>query len=114
MCLLARRIEDRGGVEGGEASGCTDELGSRAVERKVHVHDLHATMLALLSFNHERPTTDGCVWSCGEGRRFLSVVAGSLNVINSSFASQSRTKRTSQAGDLVAQLEQPCAQSDAS
>ena len=54
--MPARRIADRGGVEGGQASGCTDELGSRAVERKVHVHDLHATMLALLSFNHERPT----------------------------------------------------------
>ncbi len=43
-----------GGVKGGQAIGATDELGFRAVEKKVHVHDLHATMLALLGFNHER------------------------------------------------------------
>ena len=45
-----------GGVKGGQAIGATDELGFRAVERKVHVHDLHATMLALLGFDHERLT----------------------------------------------------------
>jgi hypothetical protein len=43
-----------GGVKGGQAIGSTDELGFRAVEKKVHVHDLHATMLALLGFDHER------------------------------------------------------------
>lgn len=43
-----------GGVKGGQAIGATDELGFRAVEKKVHVHDLHATMLALLGFDHER------------------------------------------------------------
>lgn len=45
-----------GGVKGGQAIGATDELGFRAIERKVHVHDLHATMLALLGFDHERLT----------------------------------------------------------
>ena len=45
-----------GGVKGGQAIGATDEFGFRAIEKKVHVHDLHATMLALLGFDHERLT----------------------------------------------------------
>ena len=45
-----------GGIKGGRAIGATDEFGFRAVERKVHVHDLHATMLAALGFNHEQLT----------------------------------------------------------
>jgi hypothetical protein len=45
-----------GGAKGGQAYGATDELGFRAVERPVHVHDLHATMLHLLGFDHERFT----------------------------------------------------------
>ncbi|MFM1943160.1 MAG: hypothetical protein RI897_2142 [Verrucomicrobiota bacterium] len=45
-----------GGVKGGYAHGATDEFGFRAVENPVHVHDLHATMLHLLGFDHERFT----------------------------------------------------------
>jgi uncharacterized protein (DUF1501 family) len=45
-----------GGVKGGQAYGATDELGYRAVENKVHIHDLHATVLHLLGFNHEKLT----------------------------------------------------------
>ena len=45
-----------GGVRGGQAYGATDEFGFRAVENPVHVHDLHATMLHLLGFDHERLT----------------------------------------------------------
>jgi len=45
-----------GGVRGGQAIGATDDLGFRAIERKVHVHDLHATMLALMGLDHERLT----------------------------------------------------------
>jgi hypothetical protein len=45
-----------GGVKGGQAIGATDDLGFRAVKRKVHVHDLHATMLAALGFDHEKLT----------------------------------------------------------
>ena len=45
-----------GGVKGGQAHGATDEFGFQAVERRVHVHDLHATMLHLLGFDHERLT----------------------------------------------------------
>ncbi len=45
-----------GGVKGGLAYGATDELGFRAVEKKVHVHDLHATILHLLGFDHEKLT----------------------------------------------------------
>ncbi len=42
-----------GGVKGGHIHGATDEFGFQAVEDKVHVHDLHATILHLLGFNHE-------------------------------------------------------------
>ncbi len=45
-----------GGVKGGQAIGATDELGFRAVEEKVHVNDLHATMLHLLGLDHKRLT----------------------------------------------------------
>lgn len=45
-----------GGVKGGMVYGATDEFGFQAVENRVHVHDLHATMLQLLGFNHERLT----------------------------------------------------------
>ncbi|NUM52522.1 MAG: DUF1501 domain-containing protein [Candidatus Hydrogenedentes bacterium] len=45
-----------GGVKGGQAIGATDDLGFRAVERKVHVHDLHATLLHALGFDHEKLT----------------------------------------------------------
>jgi hypothetical protein len=45
-----------GGVKGGYVHGATDEFGFQAVEDKVHVHDLHATILYLLGFDHERLT----------------------------------------------------------
>jgi len=45
-----------GGVKGGQAYGATDEFGFAAVENKVHVHDLQATLLKLLGFDHERLT----------------------------------------------------------
>ncbi|MBI3840067.1 MAG: DUF1501 domain-containing protein [Planctomycetia bacterium] len=45
-----------GGVQGGKAIGATDEFGFRAVDDKVHVHDLHATMLTLLGLDHEKLT----------------------------------------------------------
>jgi arylsulfatase A-like enzyme len=45
-----------GGVRGGMVHGATDAFGFRAVEKPVHVHDLHATILALLGFDHERLT----------------------------------------------------------
>lgn len=45
-----------GGVRGGYAHGATDEFGFAAVEKPVHVHDLHATILRLLGFDHERLT----------------------------------------------------------
>ncbi len=45
-----------GGVRGGTVYGATDEFGFRAEENPVHVHDLHATMLHLLGFNHEKFT----------------------------------------------------------
>ena len=45
-----------GGVRGGHVHGATDEFGFKAVENRVHVHDLHATMLKLLGFDHEKFT----------------------------------------------------------
>jgi hypothetical protein len=45
-----------GGVKGGHIHGATDDLGFVAIEDKVHVHDLHATILHLLGINHEKLT----------------------------------------------------------
>jgi hypothetical protein len=45
-----------GGVKGGYVHGATDEMGFQAVENRVHVHDLHATILYLLGFDHEKLT----------------------------------------------------------
>ncbi len=45
-----------GGVKGGMSLGASDDLGFHAVERKTHVHDLQATLLHLLGFDHERLT----------------------------------------------------------
>ncbi|MGE0608123.1 MAG: DUF1501 domain-containing protein [Pirellulales bacterium] len=45
-----------GGIKGGQTYGATDEFGFKAVENRVHPHDLHATMLHLLGFDHERFT----------------------------------------------------------
>jgi hypothetical protein len=45
-----------GGVKGGMAYGKTDEYGAAAVENPMHMHDLHATVLALLGLDHEKLT----------------------------------------------------------
>jgi Protein of unknown function (DUF1501) len=45
-----------GGVKGGHIHGATDEFGYKAVEDVVHVHDLHATILHLLGFDHTKLT----------------------------------------------------------
>jgi len=45
-----------GGVRGGTVYGATDDFGFRATEKRASVHDLHATMLHLLGFDHERLT----------------------------------------------------------
>lgn len=45
-----------GGIKGGLTHGATDELGYEAVRDKVHVNDLHATLLHLLGIDHERLT----------------------------------------------------------
>jgi hypothetical protein len=45
-----------GGIRGGQTVGATDELGFYAVEDRVHVHDLHATLLHLLGLDHKRLT----------------------------------------------------------
>ena len=45
-----------GGVKGGQVYGATDEFGGAAVKDKVHVHDLHATILQTLGFDHTKLT----------------------------------------------------------
>jgi hypothetical protein len=45
-----------GGIKGGLTYGATDELGMNAVENRIHVHDLHATILHLLGLDHEQLT----------------------------------------------------------
>jgi hypothetical protein len=45
-----------GGVRGGHIHGATDEFGFKAVEKPVHIHDLHATLLHLLGFDHTKLT----------------------------------------------------------
>lgn len=45
-----------GGFRGGMTYGATDEFGFKAVENKVHVHDLHATVLHQLGFDHTKLT----------------------------------------------------------
>ncbi|HAW31346.1 MAG TPA: DUF1501 domain-containing protein, partial [Planctomycetaceae bacterium] len=64
-----------GGVKAGTSYGATDEIGFKAAENKVHVNDLHATILSLLGMDHEKLTY---LYS---GRRFrLTDVGG--HVIN--------------------------------
>ncbi|MBS1872096.1 MAG: DUF1501 domain-containing protein [Acidobacteria bacterium] len=61
------------GVKGGMTYGATDEFGFKAVEKPVHVHDLHATVLHLLGFDHTRLTYQY------SGRNFrLTDVAGAV------------------------------------
>ena len=43
-----------GGVKGGQVIGETDELGLHAVKDRLHVHDLHATILHLMGLDHTK------------------------------------------------------------
>lgn len=62
-----------GGVKGGITHGATDDFGYYGVEGKVHVNDLHATMLHLMGLDHERLTFEH------HGRPFrLTDVAGTV------------------------------------
>ncbi len=45
-----------GGVKGGSVYGSTDEFGFKAATNPVHIHDLHATILKLMGFDHEKFT----------------------------------------------------------
>ncbi len=66
-----------GGVKGGQVFGATDEIGLRAVDDPVHVHDLHATILGLLGLDHEKLTY------FFQGRDFrLTDVGGERNLLN--------------------------------
>ena len=43
-----------GGVKGGQVIGSTDDLGLYAIKDRMHVHDLHATILAMMGVDHAR------------------------------------------------------------
>jgi hypothetical protein len=45
-----------GGVKGGYVYGATDDFGFQAVEKRMHIHDLHATILYLMGLDHEKLT----------------------------------------------------------
>jgi Protein of unknown function (DUF1501) len=45
-----------GGIKPGISIGETDDLGFNVVKDRIHVHDLHATLLHLLGFDHEKLT----------------------------------------------------------
>ena len=45
-----------GGTKGGTSYGATDELGHKAADNRVNIHDLHATILHLLGMDHQRLT----------------------------------------------------------
>ena len=63
-----------GGVKGGMAHGATDDFGYYAVEDRMHLHDLHATVLHLMGLNHEKLTY------AYSGRNFrLTDVAGNVH-----------------------------------
>ena len=62
-----------GGVKGGINYGATDEFGYQSIEKKVHIHDLHATVLHLMGLEHTRLTYPY------SGRQFrLTDVAGNI------------------------------------
>jgi hypothetical protein len=62
-----------GGIKGGTVHGASDDFGFTAVQDKVHVHDLHATILHLMGLDHERLTYQY------SGRNFrLTDVAGKV------------------------------------
>ena len=62
-----------GGIKGGQAVGKTDDFGFDIVEDKIHVHDLHATILHTLGLDHLRLTLRH------QGRDFrLTDVAGNV------------------------------------
>lgn len=62
-----------GGIKGGQVIGKTDDFGLNIVEDKVHVHDLHATILQCLGLNHQKLTFRH------QGRDFrLTDVAGNV------------------------------------
>ena len=62
-----------GGIQGGQVIGKTDDFGLEVVEDEVHIHDLHATILHCLGFDHTRLTYRH------QGREFrLTDVAGEV------------------------------------
>src|SRR5947207_3209111 len=53
---MSARVTDQARKRGSYVHGATDEFGFKGVENPVHVHDLHATLLQLLGFDHTKLT----------------------------------------------------------
>lgn len=49
-------VDGRGGVKGGYSYGATDDYGFYAEQQRMHIHDVHATILHLLGLDHEKLT----------------------------------------------------------
>ena len=82
-----------GGVKGGMTYGATDEFGFKAIEKPVHVHDLHATILHLLGIDHTKLTYRY------SGRDFrLTDVSGRCCTTSSRNAWSGRTGRSGRSG----------------
>ena len=65
-----------GGIRGGKVVGSTDEIGLKAMDDKVTMHDLHGTLLGLLGLDHKRVTYSF------QGRDFrLTDVGGENNLV---------------------------------
>ena len=54
--VIITRAVSQHGSQAGASNRATDELGDTAVENKVHMHDLHATLLHILGLDHEKLT----------------------------------------------------------
>ena len=77
---------ESGGVKGGKIIGSTDEFGFRAVQDRVHINDLHATILKLPGLDHEKLTF------LFEGRNMRLTDVGGENDIPKQLLSGSRRK----------------------
>jgi uncharacterized protein (DUF1501 family) len=66
-----------GGIKGGLAYGKTDDLGFHAIEGKVHIHDLHATILHQMGIDHEKLT----FFNAGRDYRLTDVHGNVVNEI---------------------------------
>jgi hypothetical protein len=66
-----------GGIKPGHIYGATDDFGWHAARDKVHVHDLHATILHLMGLDHEKLTYD----SQGAPQRLTNITKPGTEIV---------------------------------